>query len=418
MDKNSGFVFKRLLRDDRGTTAILFGLIALPLFGMIGLSVDYGMAIHSKTKLQSLVDAAAIAGARLPATANTNRYNAAHHMLSATIAQSEVASATTEIDASNAEVKIAAAYEQPTIVLGLFGVNTIKVKANASARSQIENGGVVCLLALNPTSDDGLHLQGINKSASKNCWGWVNSDSSTSINAVGTSSATAQGFCTVGNVSGGEHFAPTPFSGCEPMSDPFADKFASYYPHGDWCTATDLELKNGSYTLNPGVYCGGITLKPQADVTFRPGIYVIRNGTFEIQGGASANGEGVAFFFSGQNSPLIVRGGGNIDFKAPTDGDAAGFLFVDRTTPWNSTVYDAIVQGGGRVKMEGILYAPQWRLNIGGNGDLNQESKFFAMIADSFYMEGNGKLYINPDAAEAGLPDLMPKIKNGPVITQ
>ncbi len=44
-----------------------------------------------------------------------------------------------------------------------------------------------------------------------------------------------------------------------------------------------------SYTLSPGVYCGNLVLKPQADVTFLPGIYVIKNGYFEIQGGASAD---------------------------------------------------------------------------------------------------------------------------------
>ncbi|HUS97258.1 MAG TPA: hypothetical protein VMX97_10995 [Hyphomicrobiaceae bacterium] len=40
------------------------------------------------------------------------------------------------------------------------------------------------------------------------------------------------------------------------------------------------------------------------------------------------------------------------------------------------------------------------------------------MVADSFYMEGNGKLNITSQASEAGFPDLMPKIKNGPVILE
>ena len=38
--------------------------------------------------------------------------------------------------------------------------------------------------------------------------------------------------------------------------------------------------------------------------------------------------------------------------------------------------------------------------------------------ADTFYMEGNAKFHIKSDAAAAGLPDLMPKIKNGPVILE
>jgi len=66
------------------------------------------------------------------------------------------------------------------------------------------------------------------------------------------------------------------------------------------------------------------------------------------------------------------------------------------------------------MKIEGVVYVPQWKLNISGNGDMNQDAKFVAMIADSFYMEGNGRLYVNADAKAADLPDIMPRIKNGP----
>ena len=68
--------------------------------------------------------------------------------------------------------------------------------------------------------------------------------------------------------------------------------------------------------------------------------------------------------------------------------------------------------------MEGILYAPRWSVNISGNGEINQDTRYFAMIADHFYMEGNGRLFIKSDALAAGMPDLMPKIKSGPVLTQ
>jgi hypothetical protein len=113
-----------------------------------------------------------------------------------------------------------------------------------------------------------------------------------------------------------------------------------------------------------------------------------------------------------------VRAGGNVDFKAPTTGDLAGFVLVDTNLSWEATIHESVIEGGGRVKIEGVLYAPQWRVNISGNGDVNQEATYFAMIADHFYMEGNGKLYIRSDAAAAGLPDLMPRIATGPLLLQ
>jgi hypothetical protein len=38
------------------------------------------------------------------------------------------------------------------------------------------------------------------------------------------------------------------------------------------------------------------------------------------------------------------------------------------------------------------------------------------MVADNFHMEGNGILYIRSGAESIGLPNLMPRIKNGRVI--
>ena len=116
---------------------------------------------------------------------------------------------------------------------------------------------------------------------------------------------------------------------------------------------------------------------------------------------------------------MEVSGGANIDFKGPKENATAGvpgFVFIqDKTASPGS---EMIIQGGGRIKMEGVLYAPTWRVNISGNGEVNQESEFWAMVADSFYMEGNGKLYIKSDATAVGLPDLMPKIPTGPLILE
>jgi hypothetical protein len=81
------------------------------------------------------------------------------------------------------------------------------------------------------------------------------------------------------------------------MEDPFAERFAGAYPDTESCTKTNVNLKNGIYKLSPGVYCGNTILKPQAHVTFEPGTYVFKNGILEIQGQASATGNGVTFVF-------------------------------------------------------------------------------------------------------------------------
>ncbi len=276
---------------------------------------------------------------------------------------------------------------------------------------------MACILALNPTTNDGLHLQGINKATSHNCWTWVNSTSASAINAVGAAVATAQGFCAVGGTVGGEHFFPSPYNGCEVMEDPFAEKFAKTYPDGA-CNVTNLELKKGTHTLSPGVYCGGIRIRVQAEVTMQPGTYLIKDGELSIDAQASLTGNGVTIVFRGSDTRLNVKSGSNFVVKAPATGTYAGFVLVDRRLSASSSVRETVIQGGGRIKMEGILYAPQWRMNISGNGEINQESQYFAMIADHFYMEGNGKLHVKSDAVAVNLPDLMPKIKTGPMLLE
>ena len=60
----------RLRRDRRGNVAMLAGLLALPLLGMIGLAVDFGTATAVKAQLDLAADAAAL----LATTAASNAY--------------------------------------------------------------------------------------------------------------------------------------------------------------------------------------------------------------------------------------------------------------------------------------------------------------------------------------------------------
>jgi Putative Flp pilus-assembly TadE/G-like len=415
----SNNLIREFLTDRRGTIAIVFGLAFVPFVAFAGSAIDYGRALSAKTRLQSVVDIAAQAGARLPATANANRETAARKSFVANMLGAQFASPVTpNIDASNSGVVVSAVTTVPTVIMGVVGINEIEINARAAARSQIQNGGVACLLALNETSIDGLHMQGVNKVSSPDCWAWVNSTATTSINATGAASGVAQGFCTAGHVDGAEHFSPRPFTGCDRMEDPFKQQINDQWVPST-CSHTDLQLKSGSYTLQPGVYCGDTVFKPHADVTLMPGLYVMRGGYFQVQAGASVKGDGVTLFFYGPDTRMEVRGGGSLDLKAPAIGDLAGFVIVDRKIDWyDSSIRETVIQGGGRIKIEGIVYTPQWKVNISGNGEINQKAEFFTMIADSFYFEGNGKLNITSNAAAAGLPDLMPKIKNGPVLLQ
>ena len=415
-NKNTGFI-----RDERGSIAIIFGLTSIAVFGITAMSIEFGRALQAKERLRMAVDQSAIAGASLPATASNNRVAVAQKNFLANVSDSPLVSVTPTVNATNAGVTVSAAYAHPTVFGGILGVENINMTATATARPQIQNGGYACLIALNPTTSDGLHLQGINKLQSDNCWAWVNSTHGESMNAVGASTGRGQGYCTAGGVVGADHFSPQPYTNCEPMADPFADKVV---PAGGNCLfTTRKQYNNGAHVAFPGRYCGGIDIKPQANVVFMPGVYIIE-GPFEIQANSTAAGTGVVFVYKGETASMSIKAGSQAFFKAPNAdatnvGGLNGFVFFqDQST--TTAGLEAIFQGGanegGTVKFEGVLYMPTWRVNISGNGSVNALSQYFAAVADSFYMEGNGQLYIHSNASAAGLPQLMPQIKNGPLL--
>ncbi len=63
----------RFIRARDGGIAILFGLSLIPIIGLVGLAVDYGVAITNRTRLDRAADAAALA-----AVVTAKAYVAAH----------------------------------------------------------------------------------------------------------------------------------------------------------------------------------------------------------------------------------------------------------------------------------------------------------------------------------------------------
>ena len=54
---------RRFRKDDRGTVAIMFGLLAIPMVMFVGFAVDYSRVVAADRDLQEAVDAAALAAA-------------------------------------------------------------------------------------------------------------------------------------------------------------------------------------------------------------------------------------------------------------------------------------------------------------------------------------------------------------------
>ena len=62
------------------------------------------------------------------------------------------------------------------------------------------------------------------------------------------------------------------------------------------------------------------------------------------------------------------------------------------------------------MELEGVIYMPTQVVELGGNGDINVNSKMWIMVADSFDFAGSGTFRVKPDNNGADLPDIAPTV--------
>jgi hypothetical protein len=392
----SAFVFDR-----SGAVGIFFGLMLVPLFGFIGISVDYGRALKARQILQSAADTAALSAATMKDSTDKEKIERAETVFNANYANRYSSNIPISVAVSGGTISVSATLELPTPFLNIMGNKTLTLVTRSEAVADYE--GKACMLALNASAADAIAIQGSTTLAAKGCWAWANSKNAAAITGTGGATAVAAGFCTKGGAVQSGNYDPKPQTGCSTLPDPYASLKT---PHIGACSFRNRQLGNGDHVLNPGVYCGGLELKPHAAASFMPGVYIIKDGPLRLQAGSVGTGAGVVFFFTGSNSTLQINGGASVNFTAPSDGELGGFLFVqDRTSSVGLTT---VIQGGGNVRVNGVLYMPTQVVDIGGNGDLNLKSEMFAMVADRFTLRGTGALSLKVDYQSAGLPDVAP----------
>ena len=419
MTRGSLKALLKAFRDERGSVAILFGLMALPLFFMMGAAIDYTRAVKFRQAMQHAADSATLAAAALASDASTqDRINRAQSFFAANLASQGLPAVSSQVTANDVSVSLTANFIVRTTVLRIARIMSFPVKVSSTSEWS-DASGPVCLLALDPASADGIHIQGANVVNYPNCWAQTNSVTATAINSNGSrAAATGAGHCAVGGYSDAHHdFGPTPTAGCKAIDDPFASVSAypsasSYVPNftpptvPSSCLATNLNLKKGSYTLSPGRYCGGLSLQAKATVTLKPGIYVIDNGELNVQSGASLTGSDVLFYFTGANAHMTLIGGGTVTLKGRQPSSSySSFLFIADATAWQGKASN--IQGGGSMTLEGLLYMPTQTILVSGNGDVNGSSTYFGMIAKDFNFQGNGAFNLVPASAGGSYTDIM-----------
>jgi hypothetical protein len=278
-------------------------------------------------------------------------------------------------------------------------------------------------MALNRTAQAALQLTG-NASITINapkCVIQVNSSSASAVTMNGNTVIRSVENCFVGGVStvGNSSLSPAPDATCKPIPDPFA-----YYPRpavGN-CDYTNYQLSgNKTATLQPGVYCGGMTFSGPVNVTFAPGLYVIKDGVITETGG-SFTGNGVSFFLTGYNTSMQLSGQANWHLVAASNGPLPGFaIFLDPDGPSGLAGSFSSLSGQSELYFEGIVYLPKQEVTVSGNASAFAPSPYTSYIGDTLRFVGNGDLVINNDTSLTQLPlptSLYVQTGGRPILTQ
>jgi len=191
------------------------------------------------------------------------------------------------------------------------------------------------------------------------------------------------------STSGGGTINGTILDGQVPTPDPLA-----YLPEPDPSTMTvqsekTVKLQNqGSLSLQPGVYTGGIQVTG-GNLTLAPGIYYMDGGGFSFSGTGSLTALGVLIVNAPQsNSDTIsITGTGTINLSPMTTGLYQGLSLWQTRASTNTLT----VSGGGSGSVTGTFYAQHGTLKVSGSGGSSVGSQY---ISWDVTLSGNGNFGI------------------------
>lgn len=352
----------KLWRSRTGNVSVIFALASPLVIGSAAFAVETGYWYHKQHALQSAADDAAFAAALedkagssydviQAAALNVAGQNGYSTSLGNLTVQTPPVSGA-YAGASNA-VTVTVTQTQPRFFTQVF--SNKPVIETASATAAFQTASTACVLALSPSGSEAAAFSG-NASLSLNgCVVMSNSLAADAVYVWGSASLTTDCVVSAGGVaihSGLKEACAAPVTNAAPAPDPFA-KVPAPSTSGPCLTAS------GS-TLQPGVYCSGLSLK--GDITLSPGVYVIDN-SLKINGNTTITGSGVTLYLAGGAS-VWINGNATLNLSAPTSGTYSGLLFFgDRSASGGSVTFD----GNANSTMTGALYFPTENVAYKGN---------------------------------------------------
>ncbi len=386
---------------ERGQALPIVAVCFVAIFGFAALAVDVGAAQYRQRMQQTATDAAAIAGA------SAAEYSSAAATISAAAAADATSNGFTT-DANNTvtvnwppvsgnyigntgAVQVVITSTRPNFFGGIIGQNTTRVMTTATA-ILTSNGTAPCVYQLDPNGNFTSNSATI---YAPTC-GIIANGSSTYHS--GTITAAMVGYAGSISVSSTTFVDASP-APTIPATDPCAQIPGCAYltdnpPATSPCLSTNLTI-HGTMTLNPGVYCGGITGNGGANLILNPGLYVL-TGDLTMNGAGTITGTGVTIDMV--SGGVTLNGNGTTTLSAPTSGSYNGVLFFQPKA--NTT--GPTLNSGHSGSLIGALYFPSALITGNSSGDA-----WTLIIGSSITLNGANLLGPNGKGMTGGVANVV-----------
>lgn len=394
------------LRARGGNVAFIAAVAAPVLLGSAGVVIDFVSAFNAKNNLQQVADAAALAAAtELPLRSTTERTVASivdGHVRAEIDASTEITALSSEILDDRGGVRVELAGRINSIFGRMFNVDGYSPRVEAIAR--LSGGSPLCALALEERMGHAVHLEREARILAPDCAIVSNSANERGITVRDSAEIHATMICSAGGVVGGSgNFNPDPITDCPPIEDPLAHREE---PEAGGCDHLLKLSVIGSRTLNPGIYCGGITILPGATATLRPGVYVMKNGPLLVMNGGTLRGEHVGFYFVGDLSNMTLAANSNIELTAPRDGPMAGFLFFANRVRLTGDLglRRFTINSNNARELLGTIYLRDGILDVASNRPIADQSAYTVIVARRIEVSAGPDLVLNTDYEGTTVP--------------
>ncbi len=416
-----GYLAERLCRlkhfpkEQHGGVLVLVSLSLPVLIGMVALAVDIGLWYKQRRQYQTAADAAAIGATwqRLKGTSTLTAFATRDAARNGVTASSTVAIAVNNPPTAGTykgepeAVEVIITVTESTLLSSI--VYSGAMKNVVRAVGVVEVTGQACILALNTTAASALKVWGNTTVEAKNCVLGANSNATNSIDVGGSAVLTAQSLWSAGgiNLGGTTTLASPAMTNMWTLDDPYSSLTVGSMGS---CTVTNPPNYNSAVTLSPGRYCGSLSFGAKADVTLKPGVYYVDQGSITANGGSkircSCTGtEGVTFVLTSSGSSnnigtVTINGGADIVLNAPTDANNKfkGVLFYqDQNAPANTAKFN----GGASMILNGAVYFKKADVQYLGDHSASTNS-CTQIVADTIEFTGNSKI-INDGCKAAGI---------------